>query len=286
MTTPTIEEVQKKYKPQERPDAQATFPFSMSIEGLEGTGKTHFSLLTCPTPIVHINCGDRDAGMFLYDMSDERYKQTTPYPFYPSTPSGWTREEGEKCVLAISEIARAHMSDGKLAGGTFILDSGSSWWELMQEVYVAPEEEKAVAAALAKGKDFRKSGGLIYGKANLIVSGVLTWLKNQGAFVVITHQKKQAWDKDGPVPGKFEPKINSKVPYIVEARIDLRKACAKCGAPDCQATGHSGRKYYGKLIKLGHNGSALEGTELENMDFNTVYSLFTGRAYGEKERLK
>ena len=45
------------------PNNGGHIPFSLSIEGLESTGKTHFALMTCPLPIVHINFGDRDATM-------------------------------------------------------------------------------------------------------------------------------------------------------------------------------------------------------------------------------
>ena len=47
-------------------------PLSLSVEGLEGTGKTFFTLMTMPLPLVHVNFSDRDATGFLYEMSPER----------------------------------------------------------------------------------------------------------------------------------------------------------------------------------------------------------------------
>src|SRR3990167_424879 len=145
--------------------------FSMSVEGLEGTGKTHFSLMGTPMPVVHVNFGDRDATLFLYNMDEERRKQTTLYSFHPASSEGWTRAEGHESLAALSKIAKDHLSDGKLARGTFVIDSGSTWWEVVQECYVAPAQEKEQA-------EFGKQlGGLAYGQGNLIVNGLINWLK-------------------------------------------------------------------------------------------------------------
>ena len=252
--------------------------FSMSVEGLEGTGKTRFGLLTCPTPLVHLNFGDRDATPLLYDASEERRKGITLYAQHAQSPDGWIRAEAKESLEALAEIARAHLSDGALAGGTFIIDSGSTWWEALQEVYVAPEQEKRDATG---GK---RRGGLEYTRANMILAGVLNWIKNQGAFLVITHTKAQEWDAQGPVPGKYRARLNNRVPYIVEVRLDLTKECAECGAPDCKA--HIGRKHIGQLLKFGRN-TALEGMKFEDkaITFEMIYKLYTGGAFPNEEAL-
>ena len=255
-------------------------PFSISVEGLEGTGKSRFGLLTCPTPVVHINFSDRDATAFLYDMSEERRKQTTLYSFAPAGTEGWTVAEARQALFALSDIAKAELGGGQMAGGTFILDSGSSWWDAVQQAEVAPLEEQR------KAEGGRRAGGLIYQQANLIVSGVVSWIKNQGIFFILTHQKRQRWDKDGPVPGVFDPRINSKVPYLVEVRLDLRKECIVCGGLDCQGKGHIGRKHIGRIIKFGRN-TALEGIEFEDTQiaFPTIYKLYANAAFPKEEAL-
>lgn len=284
-------EVRTKYNAVSGADLNGPPPimtFSMSVEAQEGAGKTQFGLLTCPTPIVHVNYGDRDATCFLYDMSETRRKQVTLYSFTPTGTSGWTIEESRESLYALSDIAKSEMSDGKLAGGTFILDSGSSWWGAVQQVYVAPLEEQRGA----EGK--KKVGGLIYQQGNLIVTGVVSWIKSQGAFFVITHQKRARWDSQGPVPGMFDARINSLVPYLVEIRLDLRKECIACAAKgpiigevDCRVKGHIGRKHVARIIKFGRN-TALEGIELENekISFATLYPLMAGREFPEPERLQ
>ena len=244
--------------------------FAMSVEGLDGTGKTRFGLLTCPTPIVHVNFGDRDTKALLYDMSEARRKLVTLYNLQAQSPEGWTREEVREALKALAEIARTHLSDGGLAGGTFIIDSGSTWWDGVQEVYVAPEMEKREV----DGK--KKRGGIEYAQANLIVSGVLSWIKAQGAFLIITHTKAQVWDAQGPVEGKYKPKQNNRVPYIVEVRLDLSKVCATCGAPDCRA--HTGRKHIAQIVKFGagEKASSLEGLKFEDeaITFDFLYNLY------------
>lgn len=254
--------------------------FSMSVEGLEGTGKTHFSLLGTPPPVVHINLADRDATWFMYNMSEERRKQTTLYDIQPSTPNGWTRDEAREAINRVSAIAKDHLSDRKMIGGTFVLDSGTSYWEQIQAVYVAPEQEKREQAKLEGLPSGKRTGGLEYMQGNLIVNGVINWIKNQGAFVILTHRKTQEWGPTGPIPGKFRAQINRKVPYLVEVRLDLYKICTVCGAEECEAKKHQGRKHMARFLKFSAS-TALEGfawelTE-EDPGFAMVYQLYTGK---------
>lgn len=274
----TVEELRAKYgavEGKEVGEKPPIMPLSISVEGLEGTGKSQFPLLTCPTPLVHINFGDRSAKNFLYKMGPRRRAATTLYEFQPKSSEGFTRAEGLELMTRLSAIAKGELSDGKMAGGTFVLDSGSSWWDTVQEVKVAPILE-------GQGK---KTGGLAYGAGNLIISGVFSWLKNQGANVIITHRKKQDWDAKGPIEGQFSAQLNSKIPYLVEARIDLRTVCSECGAPNCRKIGHQGLKHIGRILKFGSN-TGFVGYEQEGLDFNMVYSLYHGVEYPNQEALK
>lgn len=246
-------------------------PLSLSVEGLEGTGKTYIGLITGSLPVVHVNFSDRDASGFLYDMVPERRAKTTLYSFRAQSTQGWTRQEGQESLKALSDIAQAEMSDGRLKGGTFIIDSGSSWWEVVQEVYVAPELER-------QQRDYGKQvGGLAYGSGNLIVKGIINWLKNQGAFVIITHQLTQVWDAKGPVPGQWRARQNNQVPYMMEVVLRLSKTCNQCGGPECHAPNHIGRTHHAQLQKFGKN-TALEGVVVTNPTMSQIYKLYTGRA--------
>jgi len=247
-------------------------PFSISVEGLEGTGKTYFSLLTCPTPIVMINFGDRDPRHYLYSMPNDRRAKVRLINFHSRNPGGWTRQEAAESLSQLTQAAQLETADGRLNCGTFIIDSGSTWWQAVQEVHVAPLEEKRIASGE------KQTGGLIYGRANLIVSGILNYIKNQGCFLVITHTKRQRWGSDGPVPGAFDPQYNSRVPYIVEVRLDLRTECPSCGGRDCQAKGHVGRKHIGRILKFGNN-TGMVGMEIENPTFSVIYSLYRGQEF-------
>lgn len=243
---------------------------SISVEGLEGTGKTYFGLMTGPLPIVHVNFSDRDATPFLYEMSEERRQQTTLYSFKPKTTDGWTRAEGQQSIMELSQIAQEMLSDGRLAGGTFIIDSGSSWWEMIQEVYVAPlEEERAITGS-------KKVGGIIYGPANLVVKNMINWIKGQGAFLILTHQLTAEWDKDGPIPGRWRAKQNNQVPYMMDAVIRLSMTCDVCQSPECVAAGHVGRTHWAQIKKFGMK-SSMVGMSLPSPTLSTIYTLYTGR---------
>ena len=249
-------------------------PFSLSVEGLECTGKTRLSLMTTPTPVVHVNFSDRSAAGWLYSMDAERRKATRLYDFRANTATGWTRPEGLKSLAALSQVAQDEMSDGKLAGGTFVIDSGSTWWDVIQEVYVAPEAER-------QQREFGKQlGGLAFGSGNLIVKGIVNWLKAQGAFVILTHQMAPLWDTKGPVPGAYKARINSQVSYMVEVRLQLIMKCNTCGSTECYASGHVGRTHYARIVKFGNTqdgGSNYIGMELPDPNFTTIYKLYTGR---------
>ncbi len=286
---PTVEEALALYGGQSGEElvVATTHPtFATSLEGLDGTGKTLYILKTAPLPMVYVNFGDRDPYVILNESGmEERRKHITVYQFQSTSVDGWTRKEGDESLAAMAQLARAHLSDGKMVGGTFALDSGSTWWDVMQECKVAPEEEKAVAAAVAKGKDFRKSGGLIYTKANLVVSGVLNWIKAQGVYLIITHQKAEKWGPNGPILGQYKSRINSKVPGLMEVRINMKKVCKVCEGDECEAKTHMGRDFLGQIIKFGHDGSTIEGMTFggtkgqSGVDFSLIYQLYTGAKY-------
>ena len=251
-------------------------PLSVSVEGLDSAGKTYFTLMTMPLPIVHVNYSDRDATGFLYEMSPERRARTKLYSFKAPTTKGWTREDGAASLVELSDIAQKELGDGKLKGGTFILDSGSSWWETVQEVHVAPLEEQRIATQLARGQEPKRAGGLTYGPANLIVKGITNWLKNQGAFFAITHQLAQVWDAKGPVPGQWRARQNGQMPYIVDMRLRLSVTCNVCGAPECTAPGHIGRTHWATVSKFGMR-TGMIGLQIASPRFSTFYRLYTGR---------
>lgn len=243
--------------------------FATSVEGLEGTGKTHLAVMTFPTPLVVVNFGDRSVIPFLYDMPEERRKLVHPYDIKPPTQEGWDFKSAVASLVQLGEIIQ--LEGPLMRGGTFLFDGGSSWWGCMQQVFVEPKE----IAAQNAGK---KKSGFVYEEANGRVRGVLKYLSGLGCFLVITHQLKQDWAADGPIPGQFSPRRNSQVPYLMEVVIRLVKVCATCNAPNCQNPQHVGRKHMARLEKLAGN-TGLEGLWVENLDFDKLYTMQTGKPY-------
>jgi hypothetical protein len=192
------------------------------------------------------------------------------YSFQAKSTENWTREEGDESLAELSKIAKDHLTDGKMAGGTFVLDSATSWWEVIQECHIAPLQEQREASG------DKKVGGLEYTKGNLIVNGVVQWIKNRGAFVILTHRKTQEWGPKGPIPGQFRAQINRKVPYLVEVRLDLYKTCTVCKSEECEAKAHQGRVHNGRFLKFAAD-TGLEGFCFTEPSFKMVYSLYTGQ---------
>ena len=140
----------------------------------------------------------------------------------------------------------------------------------MQEVYVAPLEE-----ARERAGD-KKAGGLVYTQANIVVKGIINWLKGQGAFIILTHQLAQAWYAKGPVPGQWRARQNNQVPYMMEIMLRLSKTCNVCGGPECRAANHVGRTHWAQVQKFCKNTS-MEGTSLTNPSMSVIYAMYTSR---------
>lgn len=241
--------------------------FGVSLEGLEGTGKTHFGIMTAPTPVVLVNFGDRSATAFFYKMPEERQKLITCYDISPPTSEGW---DFQSAVGSLRELGEIIQAEGPLMeGGTFIFDGGSSWWSVMQQVFVEPKQKAA------QGKD---KLAFVYEEANGRVRGFLKYIQNLGCFLIMTHQLKQDWASDGPIPNQFSPRRNSQVPYLMEVVVRMMKICASCSAPNCQNREHIGRKFVSRLEKLSGN-PGLEGMWVEDLDFSKLYTMQTGKEY-------
>jgi len=251
---------------------QTILPFSSSFEGLEGAGKTHIIIKTYPLPLVIVNFGDRSAVPFLYEIPEGRRNQVQVYDIQPPSVDGW---DFKSAVESLKELAEIISAEGPLMrGGTFGLDGGSSWWSVMQQVFVEPKEQARIAAG---GKQV---GGIIYEEANNRARGVLGYVKTLGCFLAMTHQLKQDWDKDGPIPNQYSPRRNSQVPYMMEVVVRMAKFCQnpQCGAPNCQKPDHVGRKHRSRLEKLSGN-TGLEGLWVNDLTFPKLYKYQTGQLW-------
>lgn len=242
--------------------------FSLSINGMEGTGKTTFILKTMPTPIVYVCLGERSPNRILYDLDEKRRSQIEVLNLQPSTPDGWTYQEAKKALQQVASVAKEKLPT--LSGGTFAIDSGSRFWTALQKVYVEPKEQERLA------KGVKSMGGLIYEDANLVFEGFLTYARSYPVYVVLTHTMKQDWDAEGPIPNSFSPRWQRQVPYLVEVCLEFRKLCAVCKAPFCQTQGHVGRKHVARILKLSSN-TALEGLEIEDPTFEKIGKLYVGQ---------
>lgn len=249
------------------PDEAPIIPFSGSLEGLEGTGKSTFVMRTTPYPRVAVNFGDRSLIPFLYEIPKARRQDVHVYDIEPPSSDGWDFKSAVDGLRELAEIAAAEAP--YLKGGTFGLDGGSSWWSVMQQVFVEPKERQREAAGQ------KKAGGIIYEEANGRARGFMNWVKSSGCFFFMTHQLKQDWASDGPIPNQYSARRNSQVQYLVDTVIRFMKVCATCSAPNCQNKDHIGRKHFARLEALKGN-TGLEGMWIENLTFPKLYKFQTG----------
>ncbi len=241
--------------------------FSLSINGLEGTGKTTFILKTMPLPMLYVCLGERSPNRILYEMDEKRRSQIEVVNLQPSSPEGWTYQEAKNALQEIARLAKEKLPS--LAGGTIAIDSGSRFWTVMQKVYVEPKEQERLA------KGLKSIGGLIYEDANLVFEGFITYARTFPVYLVLTHTLRQDWDAEGPIPNSFSPRWQRQVPYLVEVCLEFKKLCAVCKAPSCQQPKHVGRVHVARILKLSSNTS-FEGLEIEDPSFEKINKLYLG----------
>ncbi len=250
--------------------------FSTSFDGLEGAGKTYVIVNTMPRPLCIVNFGDRSALQFLYRMTPEERKGIYTIDIQPSSPEGWTFTEAVASLTQLNTVV-AEMAPN-MPGGTFALDGGTSWWSVMQQIYVEPKEKERM------DKGIKKTGGIVYEEANNRVRGVIGHIMSNGCFLAMTHQMKQDWDGSGPIANSYSPKKNSQIPFLMEVEVTLMKLCTSCKGIKCETEGHVGRTHVGRIKKLSGN-TDLEGIQLERLTWPQIYAMQTGKAYPTPERL-
>ena len=257
-------------------DAKTPPSFAISYDGLEGAGKTYIIINTMPRPLVIVNFGDRSAIQFLYKMTEEERAGIYTVDIQPKSPEGWTFTEAVESLKELNMVVQTMAP--KMPGGTFAIDGGTSWWSVMQQIFVEPKEKERMLA----GK--KQVGGIIYEEANNRVRGVVGHIMSQGCYLAMTHQMKQDWDERGPIPNSFSPKKNNQIPYLMEVEVTLLKLCSTCKAFKCDQEGHVGRTHSGRIKKLSGN-TAMEGMQIESLTFPIIYALQTGQVYPTPERL-
>lgn len=245
-------------------------PFSASLEGLEGTGKSTFLMLTTPYPRVAVNFGDRSLVPFLYQIPKERRQDVQVYDIKAPSSDGWDFKSAVDGLRQLAEIVAAEAP--YMQNGTFGLDGGTSWWSVMQQVFVEPKEKAREAA----GK--KQVGGIIYEEANGRARGFMDFLRHTDAFFFMTHQLRQDWAADGPIPNQYSARRNSQVQYLMDCVVRFMKVCAVCSAPNCQNKDHVGRKHFARLEQVKGN-TGFEGLWIENLTFSKLYKFQTGHDF-------
>lgn len=259
--------------------------------GLQGTGKTLWCLSTMPTPILHINF-DRVSDGLLYQKTPkgdlvipkERQQDIVsihlgPEQFNREGETSWNelsaRMAREKMEQAIRDYAPS------LTGGTFFLDGGAMFNQLVQLV------ELAQIRRTREGKD-QKLFPFDYASVNSYINGLMGSLNRSDFHFYITHHLTENWGSDGPL-GTYRPQHNSQVPKIIEVELHFWCLCSQkmddangkatvCRKFDCTIAGHQGRLFSTKVTENKMRKSMV-GYAQDNLTFDMLYLMTFGEPY-------
>jgi hypothetical protein len=174
----------------------------LSIEGLEGCGKTRFTL-TAPAPIAFINF---DWG--LEGLVESFQDQKAIYVATVSLNTSGKREEIlQAAEQELSKVERNYQTALKQAR-TIVIDTGSELWELLR------------LAAFGK---LDKVMPHQYAEVNQQMTRLIKLAYDSDANLILTHRLKEQWINDKKT-GLYEFAGMKDIPFLVQAHARMWNA--------------------------------------------------------------
>jgi hypothetical protein len=171
----------------------------LSIEGLEGCGKTRFTL-TAPAPIAFINF---DWG--LEGLVESFQDQKAIYVATVSLNTSGKREEIlQAAEQELSKVERNYQTALKQAR-TIVIDTGSELWELLR------------LAAFGK---LDKVMPHQYAEVNQQMTRLIKLAYDSDANLILTHRLKEQWINDKKT-GLYEFAGMKDIPFLVQAHARM-----------------------------------------------------------------
>jgi hypothetical protein len=171
----------------------------LSVEGLEGCGKTRFTL-TAPAPIAFVNF---DFGLEGVIESFQQQKAI----YVATVKLDFAGERGKVIEAAEKELAKVETNyqTALKQARTIIIDTGSELWELLR------------LAAFGK---LEKVMPHQYAEPNQQMTRLIKLAYDSDANLILTHRLKEQWINDKKT-GAFEFSGMKDVPYLVQAHARM-----------------------------------------------------------------
>lgn len=175
----------------------------VSVDGLTGKGKTHFSL-TAPAPIVLFDLNIRTEGV-LHKFTDDKEIYVCKFRI----PDIESQDAAIMKLAAIKEWDKFKSSYRKaiISGArTIIIDTGTEAWELIRMARFGRSDVKPFH----------------YGPVNAEFKGLLSKALEceQDVNVIITHKKKSVYVNDQRT-GEYERAGFSDIGYMVQVAVSI-----------------------------------------------------------------
>jgi hypothetical protein len=171
----------------------------LSLEALEGCGKTRFTL-TAPAPIAFIN--------FDYGLEGviEPFQQEKPI-YVATVKLDFTGERGKIMEAAEKELAKVETNyqTALKQARTIVIDTGSELWELLR------------LAAFGK---LDKVMPHQYAEVNQAMTRLIKLAYDSEANLLITHRLKEQWINDKRT-GLYEFAGMKDIPFLVQAHARM-----------------------------------------------------------------
>lgn len=171
----------------------------------------------------------------------------------------------------------------KLNEGTFFVDGGHRWWEVVQACKL-PDLDNPSLTDQQRGALERKRR-MTYGIANSYLDSIMLTLENSNLQIVITHHTKPTFDSKGEETGDVTPDYFKRVPYtatlevfmISSRKTGINLLTAQAAAMQLQQSPQMKKvlpapEFFG-LVSVCKDDASVEGTMIPNPTFPLLYGL-------------
>lgn len=144
----------------------------------------------------------------------------------------------------------------KAGGGTFVLDTATYYWQLLQWAYIGLPEP-----------DVKKASQFAYGPLNAEFRNMVTSVKAHNVDIVLVHHAREVFvGKEGT--GTYEPRDNSEVAGLVDTQVHMWYRD--------KPTPAGNEREYGSTVQFCRTNSMLAGLQLPSINYTMLYETIYG----------
>ena len=249
-------------------------PLFANLFGPPGSGKSTLGF-TFPPPF-HYARFDRRSDKIIADVrkrfGESAVVEESFIPDLGETLQDRSQEFLDKTMVLADKAV-------KLGEGTFFIDGGNRFWEVVQKVKLP----SLVGLSDDEREKKEKMRRLLYADANEYLGNLLLAVENSPINVVITHHTKGVYDAQGKETDYVRPDYFKQVPYtatlevfmITSAKLDVNMPSARAYALSLDGKSQQVElppKFYGQITQC-KDDTEMVGQMLPNPTFKILYGM-------------